>query len=123
MSDDRPPAYPSKSSLARELDCAESTIDELVRKGILPPPLRLPGDPHSPEFWTALRQAQGIVGPVATDSIEALIDAYIAAWPRLPEKLSSGTQNLYRRNLNRARKLWGKLPATGLRPAHVQAVM
>jgi predicted DNA-binding transcriptional regulator AlpA len=41
MSDDRPPAYPSKSSLARELDCAESTIDELVRKGILPPPLRL----------------------------------------------------------------------------------
>jgi predicted DNA-binding transcriptional regulator AlpA len=43
MSDDRPPAYPSKSSLARELDCAESTIDELVRKGILPPPLRLSG--------------------------------------------------------------------------------
>jgi predicted DNA-binding transcriptional regulator AlpA len=41
MSDDRPPAYPSKSSLARELDCAESTVDELVRKAILPPPLRL----------------------------------------------------------------------------------
>jgi predicted DNA-binding transcriptional regulator AlpA len=41
MSDDRPPAYPSKSSLARELDCAESTIDELVRKAVLPPPLRL----------------------------------------------------------------------------------
>jgi predicted DNA-binding transcriptional regulator AlpA len=43
MSDDRPPAYPSKSSLARELDCSESTVDELVRKGILPPPLRLSG--------------------------------------------------------------------------------
>jgi len=43
MSDHRPPAYPSKSSLARELDCAESTIDELVRKGILPKPLRLTG--------------------------------------------------------------------------------
>ena len=43
MLDDRPPAYPSKSSLARELDCAESTIDELVRKGVLPPPLRLSG--------------------------------------------------------------------------------
>ena len=43
MSDDRPPAYPSKSSLARELDCAESTIDELVRRGVLPPPLRLSG--------------------------------------------------------------------------------
>jgi predicted DNA-binding transcriptional regulator AlpA len=43
MSEDRPPAYPSKASLARELDCAESTVDELVRKGILPPPLRLSG--------------------------------------------------------------------------------
>lgn len=43
MSEDRPPAYPSKASLARELDCAESTVDELVRKGILPTPLRLSG--------------------------------------------------------------------------------
>jgi predicted DNA-binding transcriptional regulator AlpA len=43
MAEDRPPAYPSKSSLARELDCAESTVDELVRKGILPPPLKLSG--------------------------------------------------------------------------------
>ena len=43
MSDQRPPAYPSKSSLARELDCAESTIDELVRRGILPKPRRLTG--------------------------------------------------------------------------------
>jgi predicted DNA-binding transcriptional regulator AlpA len=39
--DNRPPAYPSKASLARELDCAESTVDELVRKGVLPPPVRL----------------------------------------------------------------------------------
>ena len=43
MSDSRPPAYPSKSTLAHELDCSESTIEELVRKGILPPPLRLSG--------------------------------------------------------------------------------
>jgi predicted DNA-binding transcriptional regulator AlpA len=43
MSDHRPPAYPSKASLAHELDCAESTIDELVRKGILPKPIRLTG--------------------------------------------------------------------------------
>jgi predicted DNA-binding transcriptional regulator AlpA len=41
MPDHRPVAYPSKATLAHELDCAESTIDELVRKGVLPPPLRL----------------------------------------------------------------------------------
>jgi len=45
MLDDRhrPPAFPSKATLARELDCAESTIDELVRRGILPKPRRLTG--------------------------------------------------------------------------------
>lgn len=37
----RPPSYPSKSQLAFELDCAESTIDMLVVRGILPKPLRL----------------------------------------------------------------------------------
>ena len=38
--------------------------------------IKLPNDPQSPEFWQAVRQAQGIVGPVATDTIGALIDAY-----------------------------------------------
>jgi len=41
MSEKRPPAYPNKASLAAELDCAESTIDNLVERGILPKPLRL----------------------------------------------------------------------------------
>jgi predicted DNA-binding transcriptional regulator AlpA len=36
-----PPAYLSRASLARELDCSESTIDELVRRGVIPPPIRL----------------------------------------------------------------------------------
>ena len=39
------------------------------------PRVRLPDDPHSPEFWNAVRQAQGIVGPVPTGTINALADA------------------------------------------------
>ena len=35
------PAYPSKATLAHQLDVAESTIDELVRRGILPRPRKL----------------------------------------------------------------------------------
>lgn len=38
---ERPPAYLSRASLARELDCSQSTIDELVRRAVLPQPLRL----------------------------------------------------------------------------------
>lgn len=31
----------SKSSLAKALDMAESTVDEMVRRGVLPKPLKL----------------------------------------------------------------------------------
>lgn len=41
MSSDRPPAYASKGTLAAQLDIAESTVDEMVRRGVLPKPLRL----------------------------------------------------------------------------------
>jgi predicted DNA-binding transcriptional regulator AlpA len=35
------PAFLSKKSLAFELDVSESTVDEMVRRGVLPKPLRL----------------------------------------------------------------------------------
>jgi predicted DNA-binding transcriptional regulator AlpA len=35
------PAYPSRKTLARLLDCAESTVDELVKRGVLPKPMHL----------------------------------------------------------------------------------
>jgi integrase len=87
------------------------------------PRIRLPSDPHSPEFWAALRQAQGIVGPVSMDTVNALIDAYIDAWPMLPNKLTESTQYQYKRWLNIARDAWGELRYIGLRPVHVRAMM
>jgi predicted DNA-binding transcriptional regulator AlpA len=80
MSEDRPPAYPSKSSLARELDCAESTVDELVRKGILPKPLRLTGGCVRwcwTEVVTALASLKGT---------EETSDPYLAAVQRGEQK-------------------------------------
>lgn len=38
---DRPPSFMSVATLARELDVSESTVNEMVRRGVLPPPLRL----------------------------------------------------------------------------------
>jgi predicted DNA-binding transcriptional regulator AlpA len=37
----RPPSYLSCASLARELDLSESTVHEMVRRGVLPRPVKL----------------------------------------------------------------------------------
>jgi integrase len=86
--------------------------------------VRLPTDPHAPEFWEALRQAQGIgTTAVPTDTVGALLDAFEADWPKLRRKIAESTQDQYRRQFRRARKMWGALVATGLRPSHVQHAM
>lgn len=38
---DRPPAYPNRSEMAAELCMSQSTVDEMVRRGVLPEPLHL----------------------------------------------------------------------------------
>lgn len=38
---DRPPSFLSRASLAVELDISESTVDEMVRRGVLPKPVKL----------------------------------------------------------------------------------
>lgn len=40
---DRPPAYPSKATLAAELDISESTVDAWVKLDLLPQPIRRGG--------------------------------------------------------------------------------
>lgn len=85
--------------------------------------IRLPDNPQTPEFWNAVRQAQGTFGPTPTDTVGALIDAYETAWPTLQRKLTKGTQEQYRRNLKPIRKAWSDLPARELRPKHVDALI
>jgi integrase len=83
--------------------------------------IRLPSDMQSPEFWQALRQAQGIISAMAVDTVNALIDDYLASPKFLG--IAKQTQYHYRRSLNIAREAWGALPAKQLRPVHVQAMM
>ncbi|MDM8167140.1 integrase [Roseovarius sp.] len=85
--------------------------------------IRLPDDPQTPEFWNAVRQAQGTFGPTPTDTVGALIDAFELSWATRQRKMSKGTQDQYRRNLKPARKAWGDLPARELRPRHVDALI
>src|SRR5262245_40310710 len=68
--------------------------------------IKLPNDPHSAEFWTALRQAQGIsTHAVPTDTVAALIDAFEADWPKLRRKITPSTQDQYQRQFRKARKM------------------
>lgn len=53
----RPPAFMSVATLARELDCSESTVHEMVRRGVIPRPIKLSGGCvrwHWPDVQQAL---------------------------------------------------------------------
>jgi hypothetical protein len=81
----------------------------------------LPTDPTAPEFWEAVREAQGRHGPVSITTVNALLDSYLAS-PQF-EELSEGTRGQYRFRLKTVRSAWGPLPAADLRPHHVQQLM
>lgn len=83
--------------------------------------IRLPDDPYSPEFWQAIREAQGAVEVVATNTVGALIDAYLLS-PAFA-KLRPGTQDQYQRGLRLARDAWQNLPALCLTPEAVTRIM
>lgn len=52
----RPPSFMSRKELAWELSVSESTVDELVRRGVIPPGMKLtPGCVRW--SWTAVETA------------------------------------------------------------------
>ena len=52
----RPPSFLSRRELAWELSISESTVDELVRRGVIPPAMKL--TPSCVRWsWTAVESA------------------------------------------------------------------
>ncbi|MBM3654946.1 MAG: integrase [Alphaproteobacteria bacterium] len=86
------------------------------------PRIPLPPDPQTPEFWNAVRQAQGIVGEVTADTFGDMLDGYLEHI-KTAGTITAGTIDQYERSLRIARKAWGNLRAKGLRPVHAQTVM
>ena len=85
------------------------------------PRVRLPNDPHAPEFWRALRDSPGIIRHVEpTNTVSAAIHGYLAS---AATTVGEDTLYNYRGSLSIARQAWGELPIAGLRPAHVLKVM
>lgn len=81
----------------------------------------LPRDPQSPEFWAAVRKAQGQSAAMVEQSFDAAVDAYLTG-ARF-NGLAPGTREMYLRELNVARAAWGSLPAHGLKPKHIQGMV
>jgi predicted DNA-binding transcriptional regulator AlpA len=76
-----PHAYLSRASLAHELEIGESTIDDLVRRGVLPKPIRLSSGCVRWRWQTvdeALMALSGADGP-ASDAKEAVKNAIEAS--------------------------------------------
>lgn len=85
--------------------------------------LTLPKDPHSPEFWTALRKAQGIEQTPDLLSFDAVCDLYETSNHFNGDDLSDSTRRQYRSWLKKPRLAWGRLPANGVRPVAVRALL
>jgi hypothetical protein len=85
------------------------------------PRVTLPNDPHSPEFWIAIRKAQGIEQTAVEPSLNTVCDLYETS--KHFAALAPASQDKYRRTLKQVRAAWGDLPATGLRPVHVRTLL
>lgn len=84
--------------------------------------VRLPNDPTAPEFWVALRQAQGLSGAPIITTVGDVIDQYLTS-PAFLKKIGAGTQEIYRRELKVLRAGFGERPASELRPSLIRGVM
>jgi integrase len=85
------------------------------------PRIRLPTDTQSPEFWVELRKAHGIANEIVVPTFNFVCDLY-DGWLTNTKK-SDETKRQYRAWMKIARMAWGTLPAEGVRPHHVVALM
>jgi integrase len=83
--------------------------------------VRLPDDPQTPEFWIALRKAQGASTLAPALTFGAICDEYETSASF--QKLAEGTKDQYRRQLRIARAGFGDLPAGTMRPRLIREVI
>lgn len=84
------------------------------------PRIKIRHDPQTPEFWAALRDAQGKSSLPQTNTVSLTIDQYLAVTAKT---ITPITLYHYGRSLSFAKKAWGDLPVEGIRPAHVKELM
>jgi predicted DNA-binding transcriptional regulator AlpA len=70
----RPPSYMSRKELAWELSVSESTVDTLVRKGVIPPAVKLTTGCVR-WWWSAVETALASAGGAGDDGDPYMVGA------------------------------------------------
>src|ERR1035437_4489085 len=78
------------------------------------PRIPLGKDPQSPEFWLALREAQGKSAVPIVNTVNLVLDEFLALAAKrvaaiVEWTLSASTFDYYRRSLGIAKRAWGPL--------------
>lgn len=84
------------------------------------PRIKIEHDPHTPEFWAAIRDAQGKSSVERTTTVSFVIDQYLAV---ASETIEPMTLYHYKRSLQIAKDAWGDANIAALRPAHVKELI
>jgi integrase len=85
------------------------------------PRVKLPNDPHNPQFWIAVRDARGdIVDPVPT--MNAVLDLYWA-WASARDDLASESKRKYHDAIKVARRGIGHMVAETVRPKDIRILL
>jgi integrase len=84
------------------------------------PRIKIDYDPHTPEFWAAIREAQGKSSVERTTTVSFVIDQYLAV---ASESIEPATLYHYKRSLQIAKEAWGHANIAALRPAHVKELI
>lgn len=69
----RPPAFLSKRTLARELDMSESTVDQMVIRGVLPKPIRMSSGCVRWSWQSVERSLASLEGTDQTEEVDPFI--------------------------------------------------
>lgn len=84
--------------------------------------IKLPNDPHSPEFWAAISQTKGDRGEPAVVTMSTVFDKYIL-WLNTRNDVVDETKRRYSKQLDLARRGVGHMQPGNVRPSDIRVLL
>lgn len=84
--------------------------------------VKLPNDPHSPEFWQAIIDLKGPTEDPVVITVGIVFDKYVQ-WLKTRKDVADETRRKYERQLDIARRGIGHMRAEGVRPSDIRKLL